>query len=198
MADGQPIVFLDLETGGLYMRHPVIQIGAVVVDAAWNELETFEAKVKFREEDADPEALAINHYDAKAWADAAPESVVVAAFADLLRRHRSVELISKRSGKPYKVARVAGHNVTTFDLDRLTAMFKRHEAFLAIDYKSVLDTRHGAVWMLWGQERQPKDFKLASLAEHFGIPVNGAHDALVDVRLSIAIARKLREGGSHV
>lgn len=192
---GSSIVFLDSETAGLRPEHPTIQLAAIAVGPDWQELETFERKIAFDESKADPEALAMNHYDAAVWKrDAVPEVVAVREFAAVLDRHRSIELKSKRTGRPYTVARVGGHNVAGFDLERVAAMFKRHNAFFPVDFRSVLDTRYGAVWFFNGADKQPKNFKLTGLAEHFGVPTDGAHEALTDVRLSIALARRLVEG----
>jgi len=55
---------------------------------------------------------------------------------------------------------------------------------------------------VWHFERRPAekpaDFKLTGLAKHFGISVEGAHDALVDVRLSIALAKRLLDAWPEV
>lgn len=189
------IVYFDIETAGLLPQHPIIQLAAIVVGFDWNEIETFERKIAFEPARADPEALAINHYDGEVWTkEALPEARVVGEFAALLNRHRSVELVSKRTGSPYTVARVGGHNIGGFDLDRVSAMFKRHNTFFAVDFRSALDTRYGAVWHFERQppDERPKDYTLTGLAKHLGIGgVEGAHDALCDVRLSIEIAKKL-------
>jgi len=60
-------VYVDLETGGLEMHHPVIQIAAVAVDGDWNELGAFQVKLFFDESKAEPEALRINRYDRSIW-----------------------------------------------------------------------------------------------------------------------------------
>jgi DNA polymerase III epsilon subunit-like protein len=195
------IVFFDTETGGLKPEHPTIQLAAiaVAVDDGWHELESFERKIAFDVAKADPEALAMNHFDPAAWKGAPSERQVVEEFGAFLKRHSSVELVSQRTGRPYKVARIGGHNIAGFDLDRVAAMFKRHGAFFPVDFRTALDTRYGAVWLFEGgaaarePESQPKNFKLTGLAEHFGIPVEGAHEALFDVRLSIALARRIVE-----
>ena len=44
---GERTVFFDLETAGLKTDSSIIQIGAVAVDSAHRELETFEAKIRF-------------------------------------------------------------------------------------------------------------------------------------------------------
>ena len=192
------VVYLDIETGGLEPGRPIIQLAAIAVGSElgcdWTEIEVFERKIAFDESKADPEALAINHHEPEVWRkEALPEARVVGEFAAMLNRYRSIELISKRTGNPYTVARVAGHNIGGFDLDRLSALFKKHGTFFAVDFRSALDTRHGAVWHFEQKPpaERPKDYTLVGLAKHLGIEVAGAHDALVDVRLSIAIAQRL-------
>lgn len=192
-----PIVFFDLETGGLKPdQHPVIQLAAIAVGAGWREIEVLERKVRFDESKADPEALRLNHFYERreAWAEAVSERVVVTEFADLLERHRCIVRIS-RAGNPWRCTPLGGHNIS-FDLEHVLAMFKRYGGpkgtFFCGDMSGPLDTRFGAVWALAGRP-QPENYTLAGLAKHFGIPVDGAHDALVDVRLSIEIAKRLRD-----
>ena len=185
------VVFFDTETGGLLHKHPTIQLAAIAVGTDWKELETFESKIAFDAATADPEALAMNHYDETAWRGASSERDVVLRFGAFLSRHRSIELTSKRTGNPYTVARVGGHNVVGFDLDRVAAMFKRHEQFFPVDFRSVLDTRYGSGWYFEAREKQPENFRLTGIAAFFGIDTAGAHEALTDVRLSIEVAKRL-------
>jgi DNA polymerase III epsilon subunit-like protein len=185
------MVFFDTETGGLLHKHPTIQLAAIAVGTDWRELETFESKIAFDVKTADPEVLAMNHYDAEAWKGAPSEREVVTRFSAFLGRHRSISLVSKRTGNPYTVARVAGHNIAGFDLDRVGAMFKRHDQFFPVDFRSALDTRYGAAWYFERQEKQPENFRLTGIAEFFGMPFDGAHEALFDVRLSIEVAKRL-------
>jgi len=175
------------------MAHPVIQLAAIAIGPDGRELEVFARRIAFDEARADPQALKLNHYDRDLWQrEAVPEPVVVTDFAAFLKRHSSVGLVSKRTGNPYKVARIAGHN-TAFDIDRVKAMFDRYRAFLAVDFRTALDTRYGAIWFfeMHPELEPPKDYKLTTLCEHFGIATEGAHDALFDVRLSIALAREI-------
>jgi oligoribonuclease (3'-5' exoribonuclease) len=63
------IVFFDLETGGLDpRRHPIIQIGAVAVDADLVAIESFEIKVQFSRKKANRDSLRKNHYQPGVWA----------------------------------------------------------------------------------------------------------------------------------
>lgn len=186
------VVFFDTETGGLKPEHPTIQLAAIAVSVDWKELETFERKIAFDVSKADAEALKMNHFEPAAWKDAPPEREVVKEFESFLSRHRSIELLSKRTGSPYTVARMAGHNVAGFDLERVATMFKRHGAFFPVDFRSVLDTRYGAAWYFEAKDgKQPENFRLTGIAEFFKIPTGGAHEALFDVRLSIEVAKRL-------
>jgi hypothetical protein len=52
MVDLEKLVFLDLETAGLAVTRPIIQIAAVAVDSQLAEQESFEARILFDEADA--------------------------------------------------------------------------------------------------------------------------------------------------
>jgi len=186
------IVYFDLETGGLSPLHPDIQIAAIAV-GGWQEIESYEAKIRFDEKQAEPEALALNSYDPEAWEkDGKPEAQVVAEFGGFLRRHAAVDLISQR-GKPYSVARLAGHNAVSFDAPRLRRMFERHSAFCPATVYQPLDTVQLALWRCAPRGETPPSFKLVDLCSHFGVDLDDAHDALSDVRATISLARRLME-----
>lgn len=191
----QYTVFFDFETGGLEDHHPDIQLAAVAVDdETLTEQASFDARIQFLEADAEPEALKINHYDPEVWRRLAqPERQVVERFAAFLRPFCCVQKRSK-AGKPYQVAKLAGHNAQTFDGPRLQRMFKRHGQFMPFEFR-VADTLQGAMWWFFSRRHviPPADFRLVTLAEYFGLSAEGAHDALVDVKLSIEIARAIRE-----
>lgn len=188
-------VYFDLETSGLEPHHPDIQLAAVAMDeATWTELETFEAKLEFDIAAADPAALELNHYTAEAWARAEAPIRVVSRFTDFLNRHKSLEMVSQRTGKPYEVARLVGHNAATFDGPRLQTLFRRFSRFLPADPR-VRCTCQRALW--WFDEHplapRPDNYKLKTLCEYFRIPVEQTHEALADVRLTIALARALSQ-----
>ncbi len=85
------LVFVDLETGGAEPWRPIFEIAAIAVDADLNELETFEARLRFCRHMADKKVLCGSRYDTAAWnrraicADDAAEE-----FADFLSRHGTV------------------------------------------------------------------------------------------------------------
>jgi DNA polymerase III epsilon subunit-like protein len=193
-------VYLDLETGGVRPEHPIIQIAAVAIDnATWQEVDAIEMKLGFDPSQADPEALRLNHYDTAVWhAEAVIPSQARLQFARFLERHKTIQLISKRTGNPYRVAQLAGHNAASFDGPRLQKFFRDAGAFLPADPR-VLDTLQRALW--WFQERRlrPADYRLNTLCAYFGIPIRpeGAHEALADVRLTVELARHLGETTSQ-
>lgn len=115
------IIVLDFETGGIQPHHPNIQLAAIAVDGAWDEVSLFERKIAFDPALCEPEALELNHYSPKAWNGAATGSQVFAGFCKWLDRYKSVKIVSKRTGRPYEVARLAAYNAG-FDKDRLWAM----------------------------------------------------------------------------
>jgi DNA polymerase III epsilon subunit-like protein len=192
-----PLVIFDLETGGVEPHHPDIQLAALVVDEGDREVGAFHARVQFDEDACDHEALQMNSYGPELWKDEAlPEHIVTAQFARFLDPYRSIERMSQRTGRPYTIARLAGHNAQRFDGPRLRAMYKRSDRFLPGDTYGALDTWQRALW--WFHETgaaPPKSYKLPDLCAYFDIPVpeEGAHDARVDVALTAQLIKRLRE-----
>lgn len=194
----KPVVVFDLETGGIRVGVPIIQIAAVVVDTSkgWEELGSWERKLQFKPEDCEPQALKVNRYTAKAWEGAVPLDQGLREFGRFLEKYRSIEVVSPRTGKPYQVTRVCGYNVR-FDLDHIGAAFRAAGLFFPGQFNTALDVMQGVVW---GQERgeipATTNMKLTTVAEALGVQVPGdAHDALVDVRLTVGVARILLGGG---
>lgn len=188
-------VYFDLETGGTEPDHPDISLAAIAIDEHdWQTLEIFECKIAFDPGLCSPEALEINGYTEAEWAGALPEKDAAMAFSGFLESHKSLTLKSKRTGRPYRVAKLVGHNAASFDGPRLFAMFGRHQLFLPAD-RRVRCTLQRAMW--WFEEQgltAPESFKLTEVCKYFGIPVIDAHDALGDVRMTIALAKFLKGG----
>lgn len=187
--------YFDLETGGLTEAHPDIQLAAITVnESTGDEVGVFQHKIRFDEAAADPTALALNHYDRALWEREAMEPrTLVESFAEFLRPHRSIEMTSKRTGARYTVAKLIGHNSVSFDGPRLQRLFKAHGIFLPADPRFRCTVQRAMWWFDEHPTRKaPDNFKLGTLCEYFGIPTTGAHDALADVRMTIALARALR------
>lgn len=184
-------IYFDFETGGV-KEEPSIQLAAIAVeDETGKEIASFERKIKFDPSACDPKALEINHYTAAAWKDAQSPLYVAGEFAVWLKPHCCIEMTSKR-GTPYYVAKGSGYNALTFDWPRLRSLFGT--GFLPVSYH-IRDVLQRA--MFWFDEHpnspRPKDLKLSTVCEYFGIATEGSHDALVDVRLTAELARRLRQ-----
>jgi DNA polymerase III alpha subunit (gram-positive type) len=186
-------VYFDLETGGTSPAHPDIQLAAIAVDEQTGaELEAFEVKLAFDDAKADPAALELNHYDRTVWnRDAVEPWLAVGRFVAFLERYRSLTLVSQRTGRPYTVAKLVGHNAATFDGPRLKALFEKHGRFLPADMR-VRCTCQRALWYFDEQGlAPPENFRLGTLCRYFGILTPPTHDALDDVRATIALARAI-------
>lgn len=165
-------LFCDLETTGLEeTQHAIVQIAAIATDEAFNVRGYFMSYIKpWPGAEITDEALAINGLT-REFIDKAPsEDVVAMALATFIGCY----------GEPT----FAGFNCP-FDLKFLAAMSER--TGIALGY---------AVPWLCVYTRAKKhlrldSYKLTSVAEHLGIPVDGAHDATADLLMTIRIARKL-------
>lgn len=187
-----PLVIFDTETGGLLDHHPTIQIAAIAVDDDWTEIAAFERKIRFDIEACDPEALKMNSYDPAVWArDCVLPVDAMRGFADFLRDYADLQKVS-RGGKPYTVARLCGHNAASFDLPRVSNVFRQMSLFFPGDF-AVLDSLQLYRWSrhISPQSPGPESGRLGDIATFYGIAIDGAHDALADCRLVAAIAPKL-------
>ncbi len=186
-------VFFDLETGGVREDAPNIQIAAIAVDGEWNEQGTFERKITFNPDLCDAEALKVNGWTTERWQGAVTIGDAMKAFVRFIEPFHSLKMVSRRTGRSYRTARLVGHNAATFDGPRLFRQCKALDIFLPADPR-VRCTAQRAMWYFdESGAPPPADYKLTTLCQHFGIPVVDAHDALGDVRMNVALARKLKE-----
>ena len=185
-------VVFDFETGGVEPHHPNISLAAIAVKDGV-EIDSMNRLIQFDETTAQPEALAINHYDRERWeAEAKPEEEVARTFAAFLYKHRDLDLFSARTGKPYRVARLAGYNSASFDGPRLQACFDKYGIFPGF-WRPTLDVLQLALNHVDVHGVSLRNHKLSTVAEHFGIATDGAHDALADCRMTALIHAKIKE-----
>lgn len=189
------LVFVDLETAGLETWRPIIQIAAIAVNSDMQELESFEAKIRFSESVASPESLRKNHYSSERWdAEARNPREVAKDFEQLLRRHATVDQTAA-SGRVFQVAQLVAHNAA-FDGAFLRAWFSRMKLFLPASPR-VLCTLQRAIWLFHENKSctPPVDFKLQTLCQYFDVPLRSedAHDALADVRATVSLYREMKE-----
>lgn len=183
-------VYFDFETGGIEPQYPSIQLAAIVVDdASGEEIASFERKIQFDESACDPKALEINGYKSEAWSNAVSPIRTAFDFSEFVKPHQCIEAVS-RHGKPFTVAKLAGYNALTFDWPRLKALYGSQFCPCSFHVRDVMQRA-----MFWFDEHgeRPENLKLSSVCKHFGINCDNAHDALADVRMTAALARKLKE-----
>lgn len=191
---GQRLVFIDLETAGTNPeRHPIIQVAALATDEDLVPVEAFEAKIAFDVRKANRHSLRKNHYHPGTWSrESRPSSAVAAELADFLRRHASVPRLSA-NGDAYSIAQLVAHNAE-FDAAFLKHWYHRLGIYLPAN-PQVLCTMQRALWHFAERpdSRRPKDFKLATLCQHFAVPFHAAsaHEALADVAATLGLYRAL-------
>lgn len=187
------LVIFDLETGGLDLHHPIIQIAAVAVNEQFVEVGHYEAKLAFDPSKCDPQALQMNCYNEATWkAEQIPPITAVLGLNEFLKKHSALEFKSK-AGTHYKVARGAAYNAP-FDAPRLQALFREHGKFLAMS-PQVMCIMQLAMWAEFDMKNDTlPSYKLSQVCERFWIEAEGAHDALADCRLAAEVLRDLKGG----
>lgn len=185
----RPLVFFDLETAGLEPDAEIIQLAAIAIEwPTFQELGTFERKIQFDESRAHPKALEVNHYDRAVWArEAEGQGTVLMAFSQWLRPFTCIPMTSK-AGKPYKLAQMVGYNSEGFDSERIQRAFKNNGIFYPAHYRT-LDALQLAAWDALDTGLVGPSLKLTDVCERMKLSTTGAHDALVDVRMTIALVK---------
>ena len=202
------VVFVDIETAGLEIHRPIIQIAAIAVEEGFHEVEHFETKIRFDESQACPDALRKNHYRRAEWKRTAVAPRKAAwSFAAFLRRHASVD-VYRRDLSLFHVAQLASHN-SQFDGPFLKVWFERLDIFMPASYR-VFCTLQRAYWFFHEHPQlpPPDDYRLGTLCEYFGVPLHphDAHDAMADVRATVGLYKAIVSGelprrstiGAHV
>lgn len=199
-APPSPIVWFDLETGGLNPHHhQITQIAAIATsgDVELREVgRPFQAKVCLVPGRSTKEALELQGYDETTWAkEATSIDAAMRQFVDWCRPF-GVERIGGQSGKSYTAASVGGYNVQ-FDADFLRATADRLKLWLPLTIWTggMFDVLQFVKWVGMMDGEEPVSKKLTDVCEHYGIPfVGDAHTAIGDVRATIALARALLLG----
>ena len=98
-------------------------------------------------------------------------------------------------GETYQVAQLVAHNAS-FDGPVLEVWYERLGVFLPAG-RQVLCTVQRAIWRLAEHPDlpPPRDFKLATLCQHFGVPFPAAraHEALDDAAATVSLYQALQE-----
>lgn len=176
---GAPI-FYDLETSGLdHNTQEIIQIAAyAAITKEW-----YVADVEFDINKASKKALEINGYDP--LTPRIPMKQMLSEFTKFCKRNTSVTMVGPKN-RPWKTSILHGYNNLGFDKLWIEKAFKDHDLFMPFSYQQI-------DWYNFAMIKLPTlhSHKQTAIAEHFGIPSDGAHDAKVDVTMLHRIAREL-------
>jgi len=122
-----------------------------------------------------------------------------AAIIRLLSQSRAIALDMESAaiaanGSAYRVAQLVAHNAA-FDGPFLQAWYEKHGVYLPAR-RQVLCTLQRAIWFFVErpEESCPRDFKLATLCQHFRVPFHAAdaHEALADVSATLNLYKAIR------
>jgi DNA polymerase III alpha subunit (gram-positive type) len=170
----RPIIITDVETTGLDPRfHEIVEIGAIKVDADLNELARFDLKVRpIFIERAEPEALAINGYNAGDWADAAGYVQAAQRFSTF-----SAEGV------------LAAWNIT-FEYNFLDQMFRDTRAINRMDHHRI--DMPSIAWALLPNTTK-LNLDLDLMGGHFGMPPEQKpHRGIRGAEYELALLKHLR------
>jgi DNA polymerase III epsilon subunit-like protein len=169
----RPFAWCDTETTGLNPdQNDILDIAIVRVMPDGTE-EVFEAKVQMdRPENAHPKALEVNGYTPEKWAGARTAAEV---FGEIHERGLLRDCI------------LAGQNVG-FDAAFINATFKRLGIKARVDYH-LFDTVTLALEHLLPYLEN--SVSLVPVCVALGIPTEGAHGAMADCRMAMAVHRVL-------
>ncbi|MNY17692.1 DNA polymerase III subunit epsilon [compost metagenome] len=171
------ILLIDFETTGVTPgHHDAIQVAALFVSPELEELAAFESLIRpLRPQNASAEAMAIHKK---------PMSQLMAAPTahEVMSRLQAGANI----GAP---PLIAGFNVD-FDRRFLTALERDTGIQIERHGSSILCARE-IYLKAKGLSRYTKGTRLTDLCALYGIATDGAHDALADVRMTLALLRAL-------
>jgi Exonuclease len=190
----QRLIFTDIEAAGsAAARHPILQVAAIAVNAAFEELETFEVKLRFEEASATKASLRKANYTRGQWAREAihPRRAAI-EFSSFLKRHATVPVLGIR-GRQREVSQLVAHNAE-FDNSFIQAWYERQELYYPARFQ-MLCTLQRAEWYFAENPEfpRPDNMKLLTLCRYFEVRLNRleAHDALADVRATIGLYRAI-------
>ena len=168
----KPFAWVDTETTGLDPnKNEIIDIAIIRIERDGTQKITHN-KIKMEHpENAHPKALAVNGYTEEAWAGAPTAKEVF-------------EFIHKEGLLQDCI--LAGHNVS-FDAGFINATFARCGIDARVDYH-LYDTVTVALANL---KPYLRSVSLVAVCEALGIPTDGAHTALADCRMALAVNEML-------
>jgi DNA polymerase III subunit epsilon len=181
------VLFFDVETTGLEsVKNDIIQLSGIV-EIDGKSVEEFNYKCQpFSYENIDAKALEVNKVTLELLKTFELPGAIHQQFTALLSKH--CEKFDK-TDKFYP----AGYNVK-FDIDFLAKWFqKNNDKYLGswINWKA-LDPLPVLYMMDFDGKISLPDYHLVTVCNHFGISIEGAHDALIDIKATRELFYKLK------
>lgn len=182
--------WIDTETGGLNPKlNPVLQVALIITDDLFNTMAGFCSYVR----PADMPILSDDQYRAGTYVGpyistgALAVNGITPAELSFAPSELKVLTIMECLIDEYKGRiKFAGYNCD-FDIGMLAAMESRNDIKLAF-VEGALD-----LLPIARQQLRLSSHKLTHVAQHYGLETTGAHDAFVDTKLTVEIARRLFE-----
>lgn len=179
------IVF-DFETGGLQADfHEAIQIAGKAYNARTLEPYPVSAGGEFESlmkplhpERLQAEALKVNGKTVDQLMAAPDQKLVWNQFVDWVGKYNPTK-------SSFKAPIAAGKNIRNFDLKFVDVLNEKHckNKAKTVLFNTRMQLELEDIFFFWFEnEAEPKNAKLDTLREFFGMGTDGAHDALVDVR----------------
>jgi DNA polymerase III alpha subunit (gram-positive type) len=172
-----PLAFVDVETGGIDPATCALLSVAVVKTDPFAEkvLASYSSKIiPYAGLEITREAAAVNGWTPESWADATAENAVLPNVAQIIQGCAWVGASPR------------------FDIDFLTAAFKRWGRQLSFGWRYPIDTTNLAWPML--KAGLISDCKLATVARALGEEQKVPHTAADDVDLTVRVYRRLMAG----
>lgn len=170
------LIWCDLETGGLFPHaNPILQIACVVTDFDLNEISPWwVTKVKPTQGlEISEEALRINKIDIDSLSECPDEEFVAGSFTAIADH--------------FKGAKFAGFKCA-FDWSFLASCIARNNYEVVKTLAPHYDVHRIAKDRISGL----KNYKLTTIAAHFGVDTTGAHEARKDLEMTIEVAKRLK------
>ena len=196
------LVFFDLETTGLDpVTCQITQIAAVATEPppTLKPLFTFEVKLEVHEEGVRAlESFPESNYDPEVWErEAVSQQVGLRRFGGFLESFKDARAVSKR-GRAYYATRMAGYNISKFDIPFLKHHMKEAGVYCAASWLG-WDILQMAIAYSMISGEHFDSYTLGSLTRDLDVPLEDAHDAMADVKATLGVAFELsrRMGGQR-